>query len=66
AISPLSGEVQYIIDCSLLIAEENTDDPENVLNGIAFDQLSGELLITGKRWRNIYRIRGGLQRSEIY
>lgn len=32
------------------------DFGNNVLNGIAFDDLTGELFVTGKRWHLLYRI----------
>lgn len=54
-IDPQSGEVLGWIDCAEL------SDPgkggENVLNGIAVDPKDGSLLVTGKRWHQIYRIR---------
>ncbi len=32
------------------------DYGNNVLNGIAFDDLTGELFVTGKRWHLLFRI----------
>ena len=54
-IDPESGELFGWIDLGGL------DDPmkggENVLNGIAYDGEDDTLLVTGKRWHRIYRIK---------
>jgi glutamine cyclotransferase len=52
-ISPNSGKINGYID---LTGIYNTSDPESVLNGIAYDQETGNLYVTGKNWPNIYQI----------
>ena len=52
-IEPQSGEVKWIIDFSDLYKPES-DDPDDVLNGIAYNPENGRLYITGKRWGRIF------------
>lgn len=55
-VSPASGVVVGWIDLAGL--HPDTVDPtgENVLNGIAYDEETGHLLVTGKCWPHIYEI----------
>ncbi len=55
-IDPQSGYVVGWIDLSKLAKQEAQKDPENVLNGIAFDHHHKHLFITGKRWSHYYKI----------
>ncbi len=54
-IDPQSGRLTGWIDLADLV------DPgkggENVLNGIAYDPEDQSLLVTGKRWHRVYRVR---------
>ena len=52
-INPNSGEVKGYID---LAGIYNASDPESVPNGIAYDQETGNLYVTGKNWTNLYQI----------
>jgi glutaminyl-peptide cyclotransferase len=52
-INPSSGQVKGWIDLSGLHQPLGADD---VLNGIAYDQNSGRLFVTGKDWPNLYQI----------
>jgi glutamine cyclotransferase len=52
-IDPNTGEVKGYID---LTGIYQTDDPEAVLNGIAYDQTTNSLYVTGKNWPNLYQI----------
>lgn len=52
-ISPATGKVTGWIDLSDLPRDRNTAD---VLNGIAFDQATGKLIVTGKLWTSVYQI----------
>jgi glutamine cyclotransferase len=57
-IDPLSGKVVGRIDLSVLVAEIKRMYPNTAeLNGIAYDQNSKSLLITGKLWPKTYLIR---------
>jgi glutamine cyclotransferase len=53
-INPDNGSIIGFIDCSNLESHKN---PENVLNGIAFDQKTSNLFITGKNYKYIYEIK---------
>ncbi|MGH7582591.1 MAG: glutaminyl-peptide cyclotransferase [Gemmatimonadales bacterium] len=56
-IDPQSGVVLQWIDLSGLVPKAVRGSNENVLNGIAFDSASGDLLVTGKRWPRLFEIR---------
>jgi glutamine cyclotransferase len=56
-ISPETGRVTGKLDLSRLVSEVPRDDPEAVLNGIAFDPDGRRLFVTGKLWPVIYEIR---------
>ncbi|MDD4639144.1 MAG: glutaminyl-peptide cyclotransferase, partial [Bacteroidales bacterium] len=54
-INPKNGEVKGLIDCkNLLPARERNS--EMVLNGIAFEPLSGKIFLTGKLWPRLYQV----------
>jgi glutamine cyclotransferase len=55
-INPQTGQVKAWIDLTG-IYQTPTDNPEAVLNGIAYDQNTGRLFVTGKDWPNLYEIR---------
>ena len=55
-ISPQNGEVQRIIDCSAIVAEENPQSDQHVLNGIAYVPSSDLFYVTGKNWKKLFLI----------
>ncbi len=57
-ISPVSGQVLYWLDLIKLTRQVRQDDMDvdNVLNGIAFNQNSNTLFVTGKRWETMFEI----------
>ena len=55
-IDPDSGEVIQLLDFSRYIPEECKEDPERVLNGIAWDRTGRRLFITGKEWPVLYEL----------
>jgi glutamine cyclotransferase len=55
-INPQTGQVEGWINMSGLQNMEN-QDPDNVLNGIAYDAASGRLFVTGKRWSQLFEIK---------
>ncbi|NJN83673.1 MAG: glutaminyl-peptide cyclotransferase [Caldilineaceae bacterium] len=55
-ISPESGEVTGWIDLAGLLPEEKRTQPVDVLNGIAYDDESNRLFVTGKLWPALYEI----------
>ena len=52
-INPQTGMVKGWIDLTGIYQSNNTD---NVLNGIAYDTQTDRLFITGKDWPNLYQI----------
>lgn len=56
-ISPGDGHVIAMLDASkILDRTARSSDADDILNGIAFDPASGNLLLTGKRWPAIYKV----------
>lgn len=57
AIDPADGRVAFRIDLGGIIDKEaNNLGSNDVLNGIAFDALTGRLFVTGKRWPSLFQI----------
>jgi glutamine cyclotransferase len=56
-IDPQSGRVRGWLDMADLVPPRLADHEQDVLNGIAYDSVSGDVLVTGKRWPVLYRIR---------
>lgn len=56
-INPQSGAVTGWIDLRGLLAPGEVTDEEAVLNGIAYDDASGRLFVTGKLWPKLFEIR---------
>ncbi len=57
AIDPDSGNVTARIDLSQLYPSGQRSAHADVLNGIAFDPRDNTLLITGKFWPSVFRLR---------
>ncbi|MDD3641710.1 MAG: glutaminyl-peptide cyclotransferase [Atribacterota bacterium] len=56
-IDPETGKVNSWLDLSGILKDVKTNEKIDVLNGIAFDSERGHLLITGKLWPKIFRIK---------
>lgn len=56
-INPQSGEVVGRIDLSGLLTEVEQMQGVDVLNGIAFDESSGKIYVTGKLWPWLFSIK---------
>ena len=56
-IDPQTGRVTGWIDLTGLLKPGEVRDPEAVLNGIAYDQPSGRLFVTGKLWPRLFEIK---------
>ncbi len=54
-IDPGSGTVTGVVDASELEADRPADD-SGVLNGIAYDEATGRLQVTGKLWSTVYEV----------
>ena len=56
-INPTDGRVINWINCTNFVPKEIApNDPENVLNGIAFDADKNRIYITGKHWPVLYEL----------
>jgi glutamine cyclotransferase len=55
-IDPNTGQVKAWIDLTGIYTPENSD-PNDVLNGIAYDAEGDRLLVTGKRWPQLFQIK---------
>lgn len=55
-IDPASGVVKGFLDLSAIIAQSGARGSESVLNGIAYDEKTGKLYVTGKRWPKLFEI----------
>lgn len=56
-IDPVSGRVKSWVDLTALArSQPQSDDVDNVLNGIAYEPNSKRLFVTGKRWSKLYEI----------
>jgi glutamine cyclotransferase len=56
-IDPQSGKVNAWIDLSGIIPPDDRPDPMAVLNGIAYDEASDRLFVTGKYWPKLFEIK---------
>lgn len=56
-IDPKTGAVLGWIDLTGLLPADQRKDPENVLNGIAWDAERDRIFVTGKRWPKLFEIR---------
>ena len=54
-INPQTGQVTAWIDLAGINDSEN-QNPDNVLNGIAYDQNGDRLFVTGKMWPQLFEI----------
>jgi glutaminyl-peptide cyclotransferase len=55
-IDPKSGQVTAWIELAPLV-NEGQHEPEDVLNGIAYDAKRGRIFVTGKDWAEIFEIK---------
>ncbi|HEU4796434.1 MAG TPA: glutaminyl-peptide cyclotransferase [Pyrinomonadaceae bacterium] len=56
-IDPQNGRVTGWINLRGLLQPGDVQDPEAVLNGIAYDQASDRLFVTGKLWPRLFEIK---------
>jgi glutaminyl-peptide cyclotransferase len=57
-INPKTGAVVGLIDLTVLDGlSGKSSDPDDVLNGIAYDSATKRLFVTGKRWQRLFEIR---------
>ena len=57
-IDPATGKLLGTIDLSKLVNEAQKDyDKADVLNGIAYDEATDRIFVTGKLWKKLYEIK---------
>jgi glutamine cyclotransferase len=56
-IDPETGRVTAWIDLTGLLAPTEVRDEEAVLNGIAYDEATERMFVTGKLWPKLFEIR---------
>jgi glutaminyl-peptide cyclotransferase len=57
AIRLKTGSVVRIVNCASLVEKNGARSDQDVLNGIAYDNVAGTFYITGKNWRYIFEVR---------
>jgi glutamine cyclotransferase len=55
-IDPVSGKVIAYIDLKGLLPASDRNPDTDVLNGIAFDQATNRIFVTGKKWPKLFEI----------
>jgi glutamine cyclotransferase len=56
-VNPQTGRVTAWIDLTGLLQPGDVQDPEAVLNGIAYDQSTERLFVTGKLWPKLFEVK---------
>lgn len=56
-INPKTGVVEGEVDCTGLLPRKLRSPETDVLNGIAYEPVSGRIFLTGKNWPRLYEIR---------
>ena len=56
-IDPATGEVRELLDFAELYPAQSRPPGAEVMNGIAIAPDPGELLLTGKLWPTVFRVR---------
>jgi glutaminyl-peptide cyclotransferase len=57
AIRLKTGVVERVIDCSGLVRQARVQNPEDVLNGIAFNPITQTFFVTGKKWPVMFEVK---------
>jgi len=55
-IDPNTGFVKEKLDLTDLVPDKFANPHDNVLNGIAYDNKTGNIYVTGKRWPVLYQV----------
>jgi glutamine cyclotransferase len=56
-IDTASGAVTGVIDMQGLLPDNLTDRHTDVLNGIAYNEKTGQIFVTGKNWKRLFEIK---------
>ncbi|RXP63327.1 glutaminyl-peptide cyclotransferase [Lutibacter sp. HS1-25] len=59
-VNPTNGKVEGVANLNslkdLILKEQNLEEHDDVLNGIAYDKENNRLFVTGKHWGKLYEI----------
>ena len=56
-IDPSNGKVLGWIDLAGISPDDVDRDPENTMNGIAYDEATERIFVTGKNWKKLFEIK---------
>ena len=56
-IDPQTGKLLGWIDLQGISSDDVDRDPENTLNGIAYDAEGDRIFVTGKNWKKLFEIK---------
>lgn len=56
-IDPRTGMITGVIFCDELMKHVGINSVEDVLNGIAYDKRNGDIYLSGKNWKKIFKVR---------
>ena len=56
-INPRNGQVEGLVDCTGLLPKRLYKPSTDVLNGIAYDEKTGKIYLTGKNWPKLYQVK---------
>lgn len=56
-INPKDGRIEGVINCAGLLPKELYTSTTDVLNGIAYNEETGKIYLTGKNWPKLYEIK---------
>ena len=56
-VNPKSGAIEGIVDLKGLQSKAGQKGDDNVLNGIAYDEETDRLFVTGKKWDKVFEIK---------
>lgn len=56
-IEAATGKLLGWINLAGISPDDQSKDPENTLNGIAYDSIKDRIFVTGKNWKNLYEIK---------
>ncbi len=56
-INPKYGKVEAVVDCRGLLPKNLHTEDTDVLNGIAYDEKTGKIYLTGKNWPKLYEVK---------
>jgi glutamine cyclotransferase len=56
-VNPQNGTIEGIVNLKGLQAKAGQEGEDNVLNGIAYDESTDRLFVTGKNWNKVFEIK---------